>query len=67
MACLYRYELVAVVHYASFHYITYIRREGKNNWENHNDMSDKIKLVNSDYRCGTTRTVICSQINFSMY
>ncbi|XP_022167826.1 uncharacterized protein LOC111031981 [Myzus persicae] len=41
-----KYALVAVIHYVSFHYMTYVRRAyGK--WERHNDLEQKIKKIKS--------------------
>jgi len=40
----FRYALVAVIHYVSNHYLTYVRRaHGK--WERHNDLEQKIKKI----------------------
>lgn len=43
-----RYILVAVIYFISGHYITYIKRNGKNIWVIYNDISQKISFVGSN-------------------
>lgn len=48
--CYCRYELVAVIDFVSGgHYVTYVHRSIKNVWELHNDLTQKISTVKSEY------------------